>query len=552
MSLNTCAADQQLRNLICSTEQNPQDSKAWLDLGNYYYNRRSSIEAICAFRKAYDLDLKSFIVANDLGDCHFDLGLFEDALIWYRKAVSIKPRFPEAWLNLGNVLMELGRWEAAEQALEKACDLNPDADEAFLYRGLCLLRLNRPVEAKELLEKSIELEAGEFQSYISLCDCFLRLGDLPGAIAACKKAMPFSRNLGEMEFLLESMLLAGVTPVEAESHRQQAQAIAGKSVDLRALPAPKGRKTPLLPGFSVMAKAVLEKHFKPAGWEVLVRRFGLEGKEPMSLQTVASGFNKTREWARQVEGEALRRVNAFLVSKQNRDPSLPEKWMSILDTFFDSVQSHGPLVPLTEILNLIEAISGKMPTPQDNSMLEFLGELKGWEFDPPLPWNRQPDPETIICVDSRFDLKTWLIIEREIIETLERSIRGMDEISLIDHMKQRLQKRFDEGLVKLGLRFGRRLEQRPDGKWQVIFQALNSRADKVYRLLFEAGHPMSLSELVTEVTHRESVGGGKSRVTKRSLSSQLTIDPRFQAAGSSGNWALTEWEGISDLNNIRT
>ncbi len=204
-------------------EANPEDREALFDLGQTCMDDHDPTEALRWFREAWRLDFDNSRIANAMGDASFDLELYDDAATWYRQAATLDPRFAEAWLNLANALMELGRWEEAEGVLRRTIDLEAGFDEAFLYLGICQLRQNRPLEAKRTLLEALAREPEEFQTYVALSDCCLRLGDLEGAIKACEDALGYVVEMEELDILLESLRLAGLSPERAEAMRRQAE-----------------------------------------------------------------------------------------------------------------------------------------------------------------------------------------------------------------------------------------------------------------------------------------------------------------------------------------
>jgi len=171
----------------------PQDPRAYVGLGNTFFDQKRYQEAEAAFVRASELDpensdaLIALAYANNAQE-HYDeaertalraialdansypayvaLGWskyqrknFKEAEIAYRRAIAISPKTPEIYGELGAVLMADKRWADSEPVLLQAVSLNPTnvllvADYAFV-----LHKLGQLDKASEIYAKAISLDS---------------------------------------------------------------------------------------------------------------------------------------------------------------------------------------------------------------------------------------------------------------------------------------------------------------------------------------------------------------------------------------------------------
>jgi tetratricopeptide (TPR) repeat protein len=148
-----------------ATQLDPQDERAYVGLGNTYFDQKRYTEAEAAFRRATELDAEdadAFVAlayTNNAQERYADaeksaqraLALdrsnyaahaavgwsnyrrknYQEAEAAYRRALALSPKTPELYSELSLVLMEQGRWRDTEPLLRQAVALDP-ADAATL------------------------------------------------------------------------------------------------------------------------------------------------------------------------------------------------------------------------------------------------------------------------------------------------------------------------------------------------------------------------------------------------------------------------------------
>ena len=119
-------------NMIASLEdetaKNPQNTKAWIQLGNEYFDSSQHEKAIWAYRKALALDPNNANVWTDLGVMYRRSGKPQEAIQAFDKAVEVDPKHEPSRLNKGIVLLhDMQDFDGAIAAWEALLEVNPIA-----------------------------------------------------------------------------------------------------------------------------------------------------------------------------------------------------------------------------------------------------------------------------------------------------------------------------------------------------------------------------------------------------------------------------------------
>ena len=124
------AAGPDLTNAILDAEKevaaNPQNTKAWVRLGNLYFDSNKFKDAIRAYEKSLKLDTNNADVLTDLGVMYRRDHQPNEAIRSFDKAMSVNPRHEISRFNKGIVLMhDLNDMEGAIAAWEDLVKVNP-------------------------------------------------------------------------------------------------------------------------------------------------------------------------------------------------------------------------------------------------------------------------------------------------------------------------------------------------------------------------------------------------------------------------------------------
>ncbi len=111
--------------------QNPGDEKAWVTLGNLYFDTHQHEKSIEAYGRALEINPNNPNVLTDKGVMHRSLGEYQMALDCFAKAIAIDPGHETARMNTGVVLFhDMGDKAGAIKAWQELVRINPQAANA--------------------------------------------------------------------------------------------------------------------------------------------------------------------------------------------------------------------------------------------------------------------------------------------------------------------------------------------------------------------------------------------------------------------------------------
>ena len=127
-------------------------------------------EAIAAWEKALELDLKMFNAYEKLGKAYYTQGKFDKAGQIYRKELELKPNDPMIYFSLGVVYRMNEQFEDAIKMQMRAISLNPDLAIAYNELGLTYCKQKKLDEAIAAHKKALELDPklGNAHNYLGV------------------------------------------------------------------------------------------------------------------------------------------------------------------------------------------------------------------------------------------------------------------------------------------------------------------------------------------------------------------------------------------------
>ncbi len=107
---------------------NPGDVKAWVELGNLYFDANRHAKAISAYNRALELEPGNAHVLTDLGVMYRRNGQPAKAVATFDRAIAAAPQLEQAYFNKGIVLMyDLHDIDGAIAAWQALLKINPNA-----------------------------------------------------------------------------------------------------------------------------------------------------------------------------------------------------------------------------------------------------------------------------------------------------------------------------------------------------------------------------------------------------------------------------------------
>ncbi len=134
-------------------KDNPDDSEAWTNLGNLFYDSDQAQNAIDAYEKSLSIEPGRTGVITDLGTMYRRNNEPKKAIETFDKAIAMDPSFETARFNKGVVLLHdlndlegcIKEWEALVEMNPMAMAPNGDSVDAIIQK----LKSRKPVTGKE-------------------------------------------------------------------------------------------------------------------------------------------------------------------------------------------------------------------------------------------------------------------------------------------------------------------------------------------------------------------------------------------------------------------
>ncbi len=130
----------------------------YLESGFAANKLKQAEEAISYYKKAMELDPKSHIPYNGIGEVYRDTKKdMNEAMVWYQKTLVINATERKACFGMGYCLNSLGKYSGAADYLTTAVQQEPTYTAAFVELGYSLYMLTKYTEAIEQLNKALSL-----------------------------------------------------------------------------------------------------------------------------------------------------------------------------------------------------------------------------------------------------------------------------------------------------------------------------------------------------------------------------------------------------------
>ncbi len=139
--------EDRIRQLQQTVWKNPEDARAYLNLGKEYSRQQNYKAAIEAYRQAIAIEPGLDEAYAAIGAAYFNKKQYASALPWMQKRVETAPDDSLRQFDLGNVYLQLQRYDDAIAAYRKAIDNSYSFDEAWYTTAICQIRAGRVQEA---------------------------------------------------------------------------------------------------------------------------------------------------------------------------------------------------------------------------------------------------------------------------------------------------------------------------------------------------------------------------------------------------------------------
>jgi len=237
--------------------------------------------------------------------------------------------------------------------------------------------------------------------------------------------------------------------------------------------------------------------------EVILRRFGLEGKERETLQSIGDSFGITRERVRQIEKVALNKIKAKV-----------KNYRKVFEKFFDYFKKFGKV-------RKEETLLKELGRKEKNEIFFLLNLDKRF-----LRFNQNENFYSLWTTDlkSLEEVKDLIFSICKKFER-EKKLMSLKELALEFKIKENLL----EGFLEISKRIGKN----KNGFYGLVeWPEINPKklSDKAYLVFKELKRPLHFTE-VSKMIEGSNL---------KSVHNELIRDERFVLIGR-GIYALKEW-----------
>ena len=184
-------AEQVFRQAVAD---DPDDARAWLDLGLVHEAKQRFPEAEAAYRRAVEIDSAFAEAFNNLGVLLREGGELPEATIALERAVALHPELTAARFNLGLAYEDQGRFSDAERQYLITIEQLPGDPVPRINLAMLYLELERPDDAATQLRAARPHVRGDVLLSIAVGEGLRRAGAPTEAVSVLETAL---RRAGE-------------------------------------------------------------------------------------------------------------------------------------------------------------------------------------------------------------------------------------------------------------------------------------------------------------------------------------------------------------------
>lgn len=261
--------------------------------------------------------------------------------------------------------------------------------------------------------------------------------------------------------------------------------------------------------------------------EIVVKRFGLDGQEVETLESIGQKYNLTRERVRQIEKDSL------FVLKQKKIKDLNEA----LELIFNTVIEHGNIMAEDYLMKTV--LLGKAGA-KDSAAVKFLLNLSEQLLDVKETTLNKSSWSTI-----GFNTQRLTEVISEFVEILKSSGQVISQDELYERFKrgsyyQQHALELSDKAIKSYLNIAKSIQVNPFGEiglrdWSEVKP--RDVGDKAYLVLKHHGKPEHYSEITKLINEHKF---DDRTAFQETVHNELIKDSRFVLIGR-GIYALSEW-----------
>ncbi|MBD3245046.1 MAG: hypothetical protein GF335_03575 [Candidatus Moranbacteria bacterium] len=264
--------------------------------------------------------------------------------------------------------------------------------------------------------------------------------------------------------------------------------------------------------------------------EVLIKRFGLDNRDSKTLEQIGKDLKITRERVRQIENEALRKIQ-----EKSSTGSVKNKIDFILQKINKIIKKYQGIASEIRILNEYNN-NNKLKEEEEKALAFSLKLGRDFHFlNKPRIFERTwhfKDADINIV----FELNNSL---RDILKKNKKPLSDQEIIQMLNYNEKL--KNIPDNILYSYIDIPKMVQKNIFGKWGLdIWPSIKPKKikDKIYLIFQKFGKPMHYIEIAKEI---EKLSLDNKKICTPTVHNELIKDPRFILTGR-GIYALKEWD----------
>jgi tetratricopeptide (TPR) repeat protein len=133
------------------------NDNTWLIRGMSLFDLDRCEEAVASYKRAVEINPENYKAWNNLGGVLYKLGRYEEVIASYKRIVEINPENYRAWHILGITFSKLGKYQDALDDFQQAIEIKPDKYNSWHDRGSIFFHLGNYTEALDAWRSAFKI-----------------------------------------------------------------------------------------------------------------------------------------------------------------------------------------------------------------------------------------------------------------------------------------------------------------------------------------------------------------------------------------------------------
>jgi hypothetical protein len=303
-----------------------------------------------------------------------------------------------------------------------------------------------------------------------------------------------------------------------------------------------------------LIKEILLFENRERSYEVLSRRFGLEGNNVYTLDEIGLYYGLTRERVRQMEDKAIKFLRGSLVLTDFRRKAhrIDGRVITEIENFIKVIKSsRNSVLPENILFNIIQEQYDIVLDSRLAAYYRLLLEICGFRRLSGRPTVQFKSARSGWIVEEskgeKFD-EVWIAFDA-VYKVLRETGVSIDLFDLIIEVNRpRKKKRINNWAIETAIILCEDIECLNDNRYQLKLHKLN-RSQQVFRIFVNGPRQVRNAKDICKEINLELARLDASSWDLQTMTNALVADERFVPAGRKG-WVLKEWNEVASESSI--